>query len=402
MLITAPRFKTSSLKKKMQNNSSLPISFIPFEELQRIKNADINPLDKLELISNVCRVNTLSAIKLAGSGHLGSSLSSIDIVTYLYFYEMNTVETGIDNPDRDIYFSSKGHDCPGFYSVLAAAGILPFDKLFKLRRFGGLDGHPDVKIPGVEANSGSLGMGISKAKGMALAKKLGSHRGRVFVMTGDGELQEGQIWESLQSTAHQKITNITVIVDHNKIQTDKPVKEIIDLGDLEKKFQDFGWHTERCDGHNFKTLKRVFRKFRNIEDRPKSLIADTIKGKGISFMEGPTALKNSRGVYKWHAGAPDDGCYEAGFKEICARINSRLTKLGLTPVRLEVKGTKEKQRVRLKDVTEKVVNAYGQALLEIGRKRRDVIVLDADLAEDCGLRPFQVRAPATVPEVEEV
>ena len=377
----------------MQSNSSLPISFIPFEEFQRIRNADIDHFDKLQLISNMCRVNTLSAVKLAGSGHLGSSLSSIDIVAYLYFHEMNTVEVGIDNPNRDIYFSSKGHDCPGYYSVLAAAGIIPFDKLFKLRRLGGLDGHPDRKIPGVEANSGSLGMGISKAKGITLGKRLNKHQGRVFVMTGDGELQEGQIWESLQTASHHKINNITVIVDYNKIQSDKLVEEISGLGDLEKKFEIFGWYVQRCDGHDFKAIDKAFKKLNSINDHPKALIADTIKGKGISFMEGPTALKQGKGLYKWHAGAPDDDFYETGHKEICEQINEHLVTLGLEPLHTEIRETREKYRKRLKYTAEKVVNAYGQALVELGKKRKDIIVLDADLAADCGLRSFQEAFP---------
>ncbi len=371
----------------------LEISFIPKEELDRIQRADMDKYEKLDIIADMCRLNALSSVKKAGSGHLGSSLSSMDINVMLYFSEMNVLQEGIDNPDRDLYFSSKGHDCPGQYSVLFAAGILSFDQLLALRRLRGLDGHPDVKIPGIEANSGSLGMGISKAKGMALAKKLKGYGGRVFVMTGDGELQEGQIWESLQTTAHQKVNNINVIVDFNKIQTDKPVKEIIDLGDLEKKFEVFGWHVERCNGHDFSEMDNVFAKFRNITDKPRVLIADTIKGKGISFMEGPIALKDGNGLYKWHSGAPDDDSYEAGFAEILNRINEHLDKSGLEPVSVEVVETREKGRVRLKDTAEKVVNAFGEALVELGEKRRDILVLDADLSADCGLRPFENAFP---------
>ncbi len=377
----------------MRNNNLLEISFAPLREIHRIRDADIDPFDKLRLIGEISRLNALSAVKKAGSGHLGSSLSSIDIVVYLYFHEMNVLQVGIDSPDRDVYFSSKGHDCPGYYSVLAAAGILPFDKLLQLRRLGGLDGHPDVRIPGVEANSGSLGMGISKARGMALAKKLSGHEGRVFVMTGDGELQEGQIWESLQTAAHHKTNNLIVIVDFNKIQTDKPVKEIIDLGDLQKKFELFGWHVARCDGHDFDALKAIFGKFADVQDRPKVLIADTIKGKGVSFMEGPVALRDGGGLYAWHAGAPDDVSFEAGHLEILGRINEKLAELSLEPLSLHVAETREKGRTKLKDTAEKVVRAYGQALVELGQRRKDIVVLDADLAADCGLRPFEQRFP---------
>jgi transketolase len=371
----------------------LEIKLIPFVEFQRIRKTSIDKYDKLSLLADMCRLNALSSVKLAGSGHLGSSFSAIDILAILYFYEMNILEVGIDSPHRDIYFSSKGHDCPGQYSVLVATGILPFEKLFKLRRLGGLDGHPDVKIQGIEANSGSLGMGISKAKGIAMAKQLKGYGGRVFVMTGDGELQEGQIWESLQTTVHQKINNINVIIDFNKIQTDKPVEEVIDLGDLEKKFQIFGWHVERCNGHDFRELEKVFLKFRDIQNKSKVLIADTIKGKGISFMEGTASLKTGNGLYRWHSGSPDDDSYEGGFNEILYRINKGMNELGLEKLSLEVLETREKHRIRLKDTSEKVVNAYGEALVELGKQRKDIIVLDADLSADCGLRSFENTFP---------
>ena len=147
----------------------LEIKLIPKEEFQRVREAEIKKDDKLELLADMCRANALATVKRAGSGHLGSSFSSLDIVTFLYYSEMNTVEVGIDHPDRDIYFSSKGHDAPGHYAVLFALGILPWEQFINLRRFGGTHCHPDVSVPGLEANSGSLGMGISIAKGMAVA-----------------------------------------------------------------------------------------------------------------------------------------------------------------------------------------------------------------------------------------
>jgi transketolase len=371
----------------------LEIKLILEEEFQRVREADIENYDKLALLADMCRANALATVKRAGSGHLGSSLSSLDIVTFLYYSEMNTAKLGIDHPDRDIYFSSKGHDVPGHYAVLYSLGIIPRDKFINLRRLGGTHGHPDVSVPGIEANSGSLGMGISKAKGMAVAKKMNGWGGRVLVMTGDGELQEGQIWESLQTAVHQNVTNIQMIVDFNKIQTDKKLDEIIDLGDLEKKFEIFGWHVEQCDGHDFAQLKEVFENFNNITDKPKVLIADTVKGKGVSFMEGPAALKEGDGLYKWHAGAPDDDSFEAGYTEIVNSIDGRLNKLGLAPLNTEILESREKHRIRLKDTAEKVVNAFGEALVELGEKRKDIVVLDADLSADCGLRPFENAFP---------
>ncbi len=371
----------------------LNISFIPYKEFDRVKNSEAGKFDKLKIIGGMCRINALSAVKKAGSGHLGSSMSSMDINVMLYMSEMNIHDVGIDSPDRDLYSSSKGHDCPGQYAVLFGAGILSFEKLQMLRRLGGLDGHPDVKIPGIEANTGSLGMGISKAKGMALAKKLRGNDGRVFVMTGDGELQEGQIWESLQTAAYQKITNINVLVDFNKIQTDKSVDNIIDLCELERKFEIFGWHVHRCDGHDFEALDKAFKKLSSINDKPKVLIADTVKGKGISFMEGPASLEKGSGIYEWHSGAPDDDSYEAGLKELLDNTNALLNEAGMDPLSVEIVETREKNRVRLKDTAEKVVNAYGEALVELGKEREDIVVLDADLSADCGLRPFETAFP---------
>ena len=371
----------------------LEIKLIPIEEVQRIQKADIDKFKKLALLADICRANALATVKRAGSGHLGSSFSSLDVVAFLYYSEMNTAELGVDHPDRDIYFSSKGHDVPGHYAVLFSLGLIPRDMFINLRRLGGTHGHPDVSVPGIEANSGSLGMGISKAKGMAVAKQMKGNGGRVIVMTGDGELQEGQIWESLQTAVHQNVANIQMIVDFNKIQTDKSLDQIIDLGNLEEKFVTFGWHVERCDGHDFGQLEKVFEKFNHIQDKPKVLIADTVKGKGVSFMEGPVALKDGDGLYKWHAGAPDDDSFEAGYKEIIERIDSRLNELGLSPLTTELLERQERHRVRLKDTAEKVVNAYGEALVDLGGKREDIVVLDADLSDDCGLRPFEHTFP---------
>jgi transketolase len=371
----------------------IEIRLIPEKEFSRVRAADIDKYEKLHLLADMCRANAIATVKRAGSGHLGSSFSSLDIVTALYFAEMNIDKMGIAHPDRDIYFSSKGHDVPGHYAVLYALGIISKEQFINLRRHGGTHGHPDVSISGIEANSGSLGMGISKAKGMAWAKSYNKAGGRVIVMTGDGELQEGQIWESLQTTTHQKINNLIVIVDFNKFQSDRALKHIIDLGDLKAKFEIFGWHTERCDGHDFAALEDVFTRLKQITDKPKVLIADTVKGKGISFMEGPTEWPDEKFLYKWHAGAPDDDAFEAGYRELSERINNRLQSVGLEALTSEVIETREKNRVKLKDTAEKVVNAYGEALLELGSKREDMVVLDADLSADCGLRLFENAFP---------
>lgn len=400
------------------------IKIIPVSEFGRVRQAPLDKYDRLALIADMCRANTLAEVKRAGSGHLGSSFSAMDIVTLLYYSEMNVAGLGINHPDRDIYFSSKGHDVPGLYAVLYSLGILPPDQLMKLRRIDGPCGHPDVGTPGIEVNSGSLGMGISKGKGMAFAKSLMGKGGRIFVMTGDGELQEGQIYETLQNAVHQKINNLNVIVDHNKVQSDKPVGEIVSLGDMEAKFRAFGWHVARCNGHDLQALDRVLAEFKTIADKPKILIADTIKGRGVSFMEHPQALQDGKGFYRWHAGAPDDASFTAGHQELVNRINSRLDGRGLSPLVLEVvppEGQAASPRNALGEPVSKgsdvrntlgepvsaggevkkasavsneyVVEAFGQALVDVAANRPDLVVLDADLSADCRLRTFEFAYP---------
>src|SRR5436309_13444704 len=194
------------------------LSYVPLHEIRRVRGAIRDPFARAEVLADLCRVNTLYAIMNAGSGHIGSSFSSTDIITWLWTEELRDTNSGA--PGSDVYFSSKGHDAPALYALLVALEKLDFDLLHRLRRFGGLPGHPDVETPFIATNTGSLGMGISKAYGMARAKRFANRKGRIVVMTGDGELQEGQIWESLQPAANLALNETTVIVDHNKYQSD--------------------------------------------------------------------------------------------------------------------------------------------------------------------------------------
>lgn len=416
---------------------NLEIYFIPQIEFSRVSQAPLDKYVRLALLADMCRLNALATVKRAGSGHLGSSFSAMDIVTLLYFDEMNTRVLGWNNPNRDIYFSSKGHDVPGMYAVLYALGILPQDKFLNLRRISGTPGHPAVGTPGIEANSGSLGMGISKARGIAWAKRFQKHGGRVFVMTGDGEWQEGQNFEALQAAAHQNVTNLHVLIDHNKVQSDKLVSEILDLGDLETKLRSFGWHVARCDGHNFSELVRVLDEFKRVDGKPKILIADTLKGRGVSFMEHPSALVANNGLYRWHSGAPDDESYLRAHAELLARIRMRLSDFGISKLALELAPPVESAaRTLIKDTlgepvsqaargayvdardalsqvnqtgeplsqdarsasaprvsTEYVVEAFGQALVELAQSHPNLVVLDADLSSDCRLREFEQKFP---------
>jgi len=392
----------------------VPLNLIPELEFKRIWESRIDRYDKLSLLADMCRANALTAVKRAGSGHLGSSFSAMDIVVWLYYVEMNTTKVGFDSPHRDIYFSSKGHDVPGLYSVLFSLGVLSEEKILKLRRLGGLDGHPDVGVRGIEANSGSLGMGISKAKGIAWAKQKLGYSGRVFVMTGDGELQEGQCFEAFQTAVHQRVNRLTVIVDHNKVQSDKQVREIVDLGDLEDKFRAFGWHVARCNGHDFRQLERTFSQLKEVSGKPKILIADTIKGRGVSFMEHPVALQTGGGKYPWHAGAPNDDSFHAAHSELIGRTNEHLKTLDLALLNLkeiepddmrsntlrqsgDMFGESVSQAAKTisspEASREYVAEAYGQALVEIAATRPDLVVLDADLASDCRIRRFEETYP---------
>ena len=261
------------------------IFFVPYKEVKKILNSKLNDYTKAKFLALIHRLNTIAIIKKAGSGHIGASLSAIDIFIWIKFFKYKTGKKNIKNNSRNIFFSSKGHDVPALYSILYSLGIISFNKILRLRRVGGLDGHPDISIPGIEANTGSLGMGLSKAKGILWAKKYLKKGGKVIVVTGDGEFQEGQIFEALQTISHQKLNDIIVIIDHNKIQSSQFVKKIIDLKNLKRKIETFGWFVARCDGHDFKKLNKVLNKISKIKNKPKLLIADTIKGKGISFME---------------------------------------------------------------------------------------------------------------------
>lgn len=356
------------------------IKYVPLSELQRIQHIDTSAEVIAELFSTCCRLNTLSMIMEAGSGHIGSSFSSLDVVSWLYLNELG---------EDDIYFSSKGHDAPGLYSVLIALGVIDFAKIHTLRKLGGLPGHPDVSIAGLPTNTGSLGMGISKAKGIVRAKRLGGKSGRVYVMTGDGELQEGQFWESLAGAVNEGLSEITVIVDHNKLQSDMWVSQTSDLGDLVAKFSAFGWHVQRIDGHDFRAIEDSLKHARNETDRPSIIIADTIKGGGVSFMEHSVDRK-SQELYQYHSGAPTKSEYDAAFRELHDQIVQITNQAGVRSIETFDKGLPE--RVLL-EKPQKLVNAYAEALVEQGRKNDKIIAFDADLKLDCGLIPFEKEFP---------
>ena len=400
------------------------LALIPKSELDRVRDAaDIDPDAGLALLANMCRLNTLVAIKRAGSGHLGSSFSALDIFVHLLYNELNVAELGFDHPERDVFFSSKGHDVPGLYAALYGLGVIPQEQLLRLRRLGGLDGHPDVGIPGIEASSGSLGMGISKGRGIAWAKWSLGLGGRVVVMTGDGELQEGQNWEALQAAAHERLGTLWVVIDRNELQSDKLTEEIVALGDLEEKLRAFGWDVRTCDGHDHKALREAFTGFREVEELPNALIARTVKGKGVSFMERSAALAEGGGYYRWHAGAPVDDDFERARDELVAKVEEQLRELGLDALELVTVVAPDEGEARYSLAAEPesgagaprgqvsnraravhdsspdpatdeyVVEAYGDALVELAHTNDRIVVLDADLASDCRVRTFELAFP---------
>lgn len=364
---------------------------IPKKEFDRVfDHPGLERFDRLALLADMCRLNALNAVKRAGSGHLGTSFSAMDIMSVLYFDLMNMRVVGPEDPNRDVFLSSKGHDVPAQYAILFALGIVGRDQMLNLRRLHGLEGHPSVRIRGIEANTGSLGMGISKGRGIAKAKTLTGRGGAVYVMTGDGELQEGQIYEALQTTAHQRV-GITVVVDNNRVQSDKAVAEITDLRDLEAKFGSFGWRVARCDGHDFRELTDILTEFGKLGDQPRILVADTIKGRGVSFMEHPRALREGDGLYRWHAGAPDDESYRRADAEITHSVQERFEARGLGGLVVEEIALPAKPASSTS--TEYVVESFGQKLVELGARHPHLVVLDGDLSADCRLRRFEHAYP---------
>ncbi len=366
------------------------LQFVPHKQFKDLLALDVPPALKSRAFAELCRINTLYMVTRAGSGHLGSSFSSLDIVSWLYLNEIRPAEPGGRHPFRDLYFSSKGHDAPGLYSVLIGLGIIDFDLIHRLRRLGGLPGHPDVSTPGIVTNTGSLGMGISKAKGMILAHRLKGEDRRVFVMCGDGELQEGQFWESLISAANRKMHELIVIIDHNKIQSDIWISQTSDLGDLEAKLKAFGWHVLRCDGHDHSRLGDRISETKNISDRPHVIIADTVKGAGVSFMRHQAA-EDEQNLYPYHSGAPTEEEYASALEELRNRAEDLLVDLGLGGPDLE-RVTRPNPPAALSH-PQRLVDAYARSLVEQAEMRKDIVVLDADLKLDCGLIPFQERFP---------
>ena len=268
-------------------------------------------MNKLELMktANEVRKGIVTAVHSAKSGHPGGSLSAADIYTYLYFEEMNIDPKDPKKADRDRFVLSKGHTAPGYYSTLAHRGFFPVEDLTTLRKVGSyLQGHPDMKhIPGVDMSSGSLGQGISAAVGMAISAKLSNDDYRVYTLLGDGEIQEGQVWEASMLAGHRKLDNLVVIVDNNNLQIDGKITDVNSPYPIDKKFEAFNFHVINIDGNDFDQIEAAFKEARKTKGMPTAIIAKTIKGKGVSFMEDQAG---------WHGKAPNDEQYAQAMEEL--------------------------------------------------------------------------------------
>ncbi len=268
-------------------------------------------MDTLELKkqANEIRKGIVTAVHSAKSGHPGGSLSAADIFTYLYFEEMNIDPKNPKKEDRDRFVLSKGHVAPAYYSTLAHRGYFPVEDLTTLRKVGSyLQGHPDMKgTPGVDMSSGSLGQGISVAVGMALSAKMSGEDYRVYTLLGDGEIQEGQVWEASMFAGFRKLDNLVVIVDNNNLQIDGSVDEVCSPYPIDEKFKAFNFHVINIDAHDFDQIKSAFEEARNTKGMPTAIIAKSVKGKGVSFMENQA---------KWHGSAPNDEQFEEAMKDL--------------------------------------------------------------------------------------
>ncbi len=268
-------------------------------------------MNKLELMktANEIRKGIVTAVHSAKSGHPGGSLSAADIYTYLFFEEMNIDPADPKKADRDRFVLSKGHTAPGYYSTLAHRGFFPVEDLTTLRKVGAyLQGHPDIKhIPGVDMSSGSLGQGISAAVGMAVSAKIFGDDYRVYTLLGDGEIQEGQVWEASMLAAHRKLDNLVVIVDNNNLQIDGPITEVNSPYPVDKKFESFNFHVININGNDFDEIDAAFKEARETKGQPTAIIAKTIKGKDVSFMENQAS---------WHGAAPNDEQYAVAMADL--------------------------------------------------------------------------------------
>ena len=277
----------------------------------------MDSMENLERIQDICkevRADIVRMTSAAGSGHPGGSLSAVEAMTVLYFTVMNHRPAEPDWADRDRFFLSKGHACPVLYSVMARSGYFPVEELLTLRNCGTrLQGHPSCKtLPGIEVSSGSLGQGLSIANGFALSAKVSGTDRRSYCLLGDGELQEGQVWEAIMTAAHYKLDNVCAVVDYNGLQIDGNVENVMGIAPLEDKWRSFNWHVIECNGHDVSQMMAAYEEAKQTKGKPSVIIMKTIKGKGVSFMEN---------VAGWHGKVPNGEELQKALDEIYGKEN---------------------------------------------------------------------------------
>lgn len=274
---------------------------------------------ELQKMANEVRKGIVTAVHGAKAGHPGGSLSAADMFTFLYFEEMNIDPKNPEMEERDRFVLSKGHTAPGLYSALANRGFFPVEDLPTLRHLGSyLQGHPCIHIPGVDMSSGSLGQGVSAAVGMALAAKLDNRAYRTYTLLGDGELEEGQVWEAAMFAGHRKLDNLCVIVDNNNLQIDGPISEVCSPYPIDKKFEAFNFHVINIDAHDFDQIRAAFKEAKETKGCPTCIVMHSLKGKGVSFMENNV---------DWHGKAPNDEEYAVAMADL-EKISEELEKAG--------------------------------------------------------------------------
>ena len=274
---------------------------------------DSSEIKQLQILAAKARMGAILGTYHAKSGHPGGSLSAADMFTYLYFKELNVDPQNPDRADRDRFVLSKGHCCPSLYAVLALKGFFEWEELTVLRHVGAmLQGHPDMKkTPGIDMSTGSLGQGVSAACGMALAAKLDNKDYRVYTLLGDGEVEEGQVWEAAMFASHNNLDNLVVIVDQNGLQIDGAVEDVAGIEPLDKKFEAFGFEVIKIDGHDFEQIKDALDKAKTVKGKPTAILCRTVKGKGVSFMENQVG---------WHGVAPNKEQFELATAELEAQL----------------------------------------------------------------------------------
>lgn len=362
----------------MENDRNLRYAYVPYSEIAR------NVLEtNFHKISFACRLNILTMIKFAGSGHIGSSMSAVDLVlaSRLFLKEVT---------DEGYFFSSKGHDAPAIYAVSHALGELSDDDLFRLRRLNGLPGHPEIQIPGVPTNTGSLGMGISKGKGFIYAaRNQGKQDPTVIVLLGDGELQEGQIWESLSGASRDSMNSLTVIVDGNKIQSDTWVESVLPLGNLRKRVEGFGWNFLECDGHSYEAIKEALEHSKSTQG-PTFVYAHTVKSSGVPFM---TNFGLNARFYRFHSGAPSDNDYELAISSLSPYLNDDFTEAEIAQRARSFTQHDVPEDFKPKDRADSLVQEWNFLLHQACENDARIVAIDADLSYDTGTYGLSEKFP---------